>query len=427
MRRIVLIVSIAMLGARASAQDFSELTSLADGAVVGIGVDQPVEGFEIIVLKDGQPLYHQAFGNWTLGQVASADSATKTLSGALVMAVAESGDGGFSLDSRLADFLPEYNKPGYSDITVRQAFSHTSGLPGDDVSSWILTASNITLRQAGFLVSQQPLENGPPGSTFAYGGLSMQAVGAAMEVATGENYIDLFAERIATPLGLSDTRFYIASDTNPRVAGGVETTAADMARFTDMLLNGGVDRATGTRVLSEASVEEMVTRQTTDAQPITNSPTDNNRYGIGVWIDQLGMAGPTVDYLAAGARGMHSWVDEAHGLVFAFATDETSFRYVDVLSSQMHRAILAQIVTPGDFNNDGNVDAADYTVWRDRVGTPADTLPNDIDGGIVGAAQYDTWATNYGRTTSGEGVSVPEPGAAGLALAFLAIGALRRR
>lgn len=427
MHPIALFVSIAMLGAQAFAQDFSELTSLAEGALVGVGVDQPVEGFEILVLKDGQPLYHQAFGNWTIGQVASADSATKTLSGALVMAVAESGDSGFSLDSRLADFLPEYNKPGYSDITVRQAFSHTSGLPGDDVSSLILTAPNITLRQAGYLVSQQPLENGPPGTAFAYGGLSMQAVGAAMEVATGETYIDLFAERIAGPLGMTDTSFYIASDTNPRVAGGIETTASDMAHFTDMLLNGGVDRATGTRVLSESAVTEMVTRQTTDAQPIANSPTDNNRYGIGVWLDQLGMAGPTVDYLAAGARGMHSWVHEEHGLVFAFATDETTFRFIDVLSSQMHRAILAEILLPGDFNDDGSIDAADYTVWRDRVGTPADTLPNDLDGGVVGAAQYETWATNYGRTAISEGASVPEPGAAGLALAFLAIGALRRR
>jgi CubicO group peptidase (beta-lactamase class C family) len=427
MRLIAALAAIALLGAQASAQDFSELTSLAEGALVGIGVDQPVEGFEIVVLKDGQPLYHQAFGNWTLGQVASADSATKTLSGALVMAVAESGDGGFSLDSRLADFLPEYNKPGYSDITVRQAFSHTSGLPGDDVSSLILTAPNITLRQAGFLVSQQPLENGPPGSAFAYGGLSMQAVGAAMEVATGEAYIDLFAERIAGPLGMSDTRFYIASDTNPRVAGGVETTAADMARFTDMLLNGGVDRATGTRVLSEASVAEMVTRQTTDAQPIANSPTDNNRYGIGVWIDQLGMAGPTVDYLAAGARGMHSWVDDLHGLVFAFATDETSFRFIDTLSSQMHRAILEEILLPGDFNDDGSVDSADYTVWRDRVGSSANELPNDIDGGVVGAAQYETWAANYGRNASNESATVPEPPIVKIALAFLVTGVLRRR
>lgn len=416
MRIYYVLIATVLANASALAGDFQELTTLAQGALVGVGVDTPVDGFEVLVLQDGVPLYHQAFGDWTLGQVAAADSASKTLSGALVMSVAESGEGGFSLDSRLADFLPEFDKAGHRDITVRQAFSHTSGLPGDDVSSAILLAPNITLRQAAFLVSQQPLDNGPPGSAFAYGGLSMQAVGAAAEEAAGDAYIDLFADRISGPLGLTDTRFYIASDTNPRVAGGIETTAADMARFTDMLLNGGVDRGTGTRVLSETSVAEMLRRQTTDEQPIANSPTDNNRYGIGVWLDQLGMAGPTVDYLAAGARGMHSWIDASHGLVFVMSTDKTLFRNVDVLSSQMHRAILAELLLPGDFNDDGLVDAADYTVWRDRLGEPADMLPNDINGGVIGEAQYQTWAAHFGGPAEEMGTPVPEPVASTLVL-----------
>ena len=34
------------------------------------------------------------------------------------------------------------------------------------------------------------------------------------------------------------------------------------------------------------------------------------------------------------------------------------------------------IVLPGDYNQDGIVNAADYTVWRDNLGSP-DSLPND--------------------------------------------------
>src|SRR5690606_19508230 len=99
---------------------------------------------------------------------------------------------------------------------------------------------------------------------FSYGGLSMQVAGAAAEVATGEDYIDLFAERLTTPLGMTNTRFVLASDSNPRVAGGVESTASDFSRFMDMLANDGVDRFTGTRILSSAAVKEMLTRQTND-------------------------------------------------------------------------------------------------------------------------------------------------------------------
>jgi CubicO group peptidase (beta-lactamase class C family) len=369
-----------------SAYDFSELTELAEGALVGENVGQAVPGFEIRLLHQGQVLYHEVFGDWSLDRPANADSSSKTLSGALMMSLAETGESGFSLDSYLSDYLPEYDKDGYRDITIRQAFSHSSGLAGEDVFSSVLLNPFITLRQAAFQISQDPLANGPPGSKFAYGGLSMQAAGAAAEIATGESYIELFADRISTPLGMTNTEFVLASDSNPRVAGGIESTATDFARFMDMMLNDGVDRVSGVRVLEADSVAEMLTRQTSDSQVIVNSPADNNRYGIGVWVDQLEQAGPTVDALAAGARGFHSWIDVEHELVFTFATELTVFSNVEVLSSMMHRSILQAIVAPGDFDFDGDVDGRDLLVWqRDTtVGNLADWQENYGMGGTTG-------------------------------------------
>ena len=68
---------------------------------------------------------------------------------------------------------------------------------------------------------------------------------------------------------------------------------------------------------------------------------------------------------------------------------------------------------PGDYNEDGIVNIVDYAVWRDVVGAPAGRLPNDVDGGFIGAAQYDTWKANFGRTTPPTGARasfvVPEP------------------
>lgn len=328
----------------ASGFDLSALTQLADDAVAGAGVDQAIPGFEILLLRDGEPIYHRAFGDWAIGEVARADSSTKTLSGALMMALTESVPG-FSIDSRLADYLLEYRRPVYDRITIRQAFSHTSGLPGDEASP-ILARPDITLRQAAFAIAGVPLSSGPPGTLFDYGGLSMQAAGAAAEVAAGQPFLELLDQHLVQPLGLTDTRFVIASDANPRVAGGAESTATDFARLMDMLLNGGVDRATGTRVLSEASVDAMLSLQTTPEQGIVDSPVDNNRYGVGVWIDQLTQASTGVDALAGGARGFHSWIDRDEGLVFAFATDRTRFSNVELLSSQMHAAILAAVPEP---------------------------------------------------------------------------------
>jgi CubicO group peptidase (beta-lactamase class C family) len=395
------------------AYDFTSLTELAEGALVGENVGQPVPGFEIRLTKDGELLYHEVFGDWSLNRPANVDSSTKTLSGALMMAIADTGESGFSLDSHLSDFLPEFAKPGYQDITIRHAFSHSSGLPGEDVNSIILLNPFITLRQAAFQISQLPLENAPPGSRFAYGGLSMQAVGAAAEVATGDSYVDLFADRITTPLAMTDTRFVLASDSNPRVAGGIESTATDFSRFMDMLLNDGVDRATGVRVLSSAAVAEMLTRQTSDDQIIVNSPADNNRYGIGVWLDQLVQADPPVDALAAGARGFHSWIDESYGLVMTFATEETVFANVEVLSSMMHYAILQAIAEPGDFNLDGTVDGADFLAWQ------RGNSPNPMSAGDLAV-----WQTNYGESST-NATAIPEPHTTALLCSALMLAARR--
>ena len=91
---------------------------------------------------------------------------------------------------------------------------------------------------------------------------------------------------------------------------------------------------------------------------------------------------------------------------------------------------LAQNLVPldGDYNGDGVVDAADYTVWRDALGSPAGTLPNDPNVGMaISEAQYDTWRTNYGATAAGtaHALAVPEPCA--VLLIACAVPLIRRR
>jgi hypothetical protein len=68
---------------------------------------------------------------------------------------------------------------------------------------------------------------------------------------------------------------------------------------------------------------------------------------------------------------------------------------------------------PGDYNNNGTVDTADYVVWRKYNGT-THTLPNDPTGGTIGTTQYNDWRTHFGQS-AGSGsstvanVAVPEP------------------
>jgi autotransporter-associated beta strand protein len=80
---------------------------------------------------------------------------------------------------------------------------------------------------------------------------------------------------------------------------------------------------------------------------------------------------------------------------------------------------------PGDYNDDGSVDAADYVIWRKNEGT-TNTLPNDNGiGGTIGTAHYDLWVANFGNppgSGSGALAAVPEPSAS--LLAVFALGGL---
>ena len=79
----------------------------------------------------------------------------------------------------------------------------------------------------------------------------------------------------------------------------------------------------------------------------------------------------------------------------------------------------------GDYNNDGTVDAADYTLYKDAEGT-SNTLANDAIGGTIGAAHYQQWASAFGQTAASGSAAVPEPATLLLVVISLAgIAALR--
>lgn len=84
--------------------------------------------------------------------------------------------------------------------------------------------------------------------------------------------------------------------------------------------------------------------------------------------------------------------------------------------------LLTENGLEGDYNNDGVVDAADYTYWRDNLGATEGSLPNDPHGGFIGQMQYETWVANYGMTLAENSTTstVPEPSALFLHLLSLA-------
>ncbi len=121
-------------------------------------------------------------------------------------------------------------------------------------------------------------------------------------------------------------------------------------------------------------------------------------------------------------------VDIAHSLTLS-GPDGAKFSLANSTSSELVLTYIAGL--PGDYNNDGNVNLADYTVWRDNLGAAAGTLVNDPNTGAIGTAQYSTWKANFGATLPPSGwlanSTVPEPSTSVLFTLFAVATACRCR
>jgi glucose/arabinose dehydrogenase len=108
----------------------------------------------------------------------------------------------------------------------------------------------------------------------------------------------------------------------------------------------------------------------------------------------------------------------------SFGEDAVGNLYIVTLGGSVFRVNTTQLL-PGDYNADGTVNAADYTVWRDTLGQTV-TAHSGADGdgdGVIDDGDYTVWTTNFGQSVhaSGSGAAVPEPAAA--LLVFQVLGA----
>lgn len=125
----------------------------------------------------------------------------------------------------------------------------------------------------------------------------------------------------------------------------------------------------------------------------------------------------------------------SYGGIASFAEDAAGELYmIDYNRGAIYRIVAAPPAEYGDYNSDGVVDAADYTVWRDSFGQMGPNLVADGDGdNQVDAADYEIWKQFFGQsifgpTGNGSSQQVPEPAAwLLLAISAVAVSAMRSR
>jgi CubicO group peptidase (beta-lactamase class C family) len=305
-------------------------------------------------------------------------SMTKPITAIAVMMLEDEGK--LSVDDAVEKHLPEFKgqmlvkeKSGEAvtlvksprPITLKDLLTHTSGLPAPPPGLGDLYRSrHKTLAEAVLVYSQRPLDFAP-GSRWSYCNTGIDTLGRVVEVASGKPFEAFLDERLFKPLGMKDTFFYPTAETLARTAvvykkdgekiarsdnflgdpvngkfplpaGGLYSTAADIARVCRLMLARGAWE--GRRILSEASVEKMTRNHTGDLKA---GFTPGIVMGLG-WQIVGTPEGVTATlspgtYGHGGAFGTQYWIDPARQLYVILMVQRAGFGNGD--ASDLRKAL----------------------------------------------------------------------------------------
>lgn len=327
MRRflVVFVVMIALMAAAAPAgakgtpgtPHLGDFSQVEDAMRTRMHEDGLPGSALFIGTAQGGVMERRMFGKFARDTVIPIASASKWLTSATVMTLVD--DGKLQLDDPISKYLPAFTGKK-APITIRQALSHTSGLPPQDCAG----DPSVSLAACVKHIATVTDDVNPPGTAFRYTSVGFVIVGRIIEKVTGMSFEEAFDERIARTVGMNNTEFVHAKGTAPDPAGSATSTVDDYSNFVSMLARRGL--VGNRRVLSEASVNEIERDQVTGidtrsdfAVQITHIPT----YGLGVWRDKVGPGDEIQVVSGSGAYGFYPWIDRMHGTYGIVAVADT--------------------------------------------------------------------------------------------------------
>ena len=244
-------------------------------------------GMAVAVVRDTAPIYVKGFGYADLESrrpvtpqtVFYIASTTKSFTG--LAAAMLDRQGRISLEAPLSRYLPglRLQAPLQADsITIRSLLTHTHGI-GDGPITYRLAYTGEyegNPHLARLLAEHAPARGG---RAFDYGNVGYNVATLAIDSAIGESWKDWLDRLLFRPLGMRSTTAYVSriprerlampyrveptgfaripygkADANMQSAGGLVSTAEDMARWLEAHMNGG--RVDGRQVLPADVVAE---------------------------------------------------------------------------------------------------------------------------------------------------------------------------
>jgi CubicO group peptidase (beta-lactamase class C family) len=330
---------------------------------------EQIPGAVALVVRNGKVVYEKAFGisdpkinrAYKIDDIFRIASMSKAITSTAAMILYEQGK--FNLDDPISKWIPAFKNmtilssynakdttyttvPAVKPITVRQLFTHTSGLSYGRISgdvrfhaiaakagiTELYTTDKVSLAENINKLASIPLVS-QPGEKYNYA-MGLDVLGYLIELWSGQKFDVFLKENLFQPLGMKDACFYLPESKADRLVpvlkpaatgkgwekytgtyydvdypvkgaktwfsggAGLSCTARDYALFLQMLLNNGT--ANGKRVLSPYSVFLLTAaNQTPDLTP-TDKSEQFNSLGFGV-ITSLG------EERGNGFKGRFSW------------------------------------------------------------------------------------------------------------------------
>jgi len=279
----------------------------------------------IVVLHRGRIVYERYFGALTPQRQHIAFSVTKSFFGTLGAALV--AEGALNREARVSTYIPELAASGFGDATVGQVLDMTTAI---DFTENYTEAAPPTMqaysRATGFASRKR---NGTPrsiysflatvakqgthGDAFTYRTPNTDVVGWLIARATGKSPAVVFNERLWSRLGAEDDGFLVVDDDGtPQVGLSLNIRLRDLARFGELMRNGG--RLNDEQIIPSSVIEDIRRGGSREAFAKASYPTlPGWSYRNQWWVSHN-------DHGAFMARGIHGqaiYIDPQAEMVIA--------------------------------------------------------------------------------------------------------------
>ena len=326
-------------------------------------------GAVLLVGKDDKIVYHKAYGNrrvepyvepMTKDTIFDLASCSKVL-GASAMTMLLIQDGKLTLDTRVADIIPQFAQHGKGDVTVWNLLTHTSGLaPYCNWKEAEKQREDETSADAliNYIASLE--KRYPTGEYYLYSCLNFLTLARVNETVANQSMHSFLKGRLWDPLGLESTGYILTPEQIARTAptskgsstenvgvvhdplahyykatrehcpgnAGLFMSAEDMAVIAQLVLNRGMYNMV--RIYEPETIDLWTRPHMTlpkyDAKKEPDHKGDLNRRALG-WINYLGpphvsKQAPDASFIGhTGWTGTYIWIDKHAGTFLVFNTN----------------------------------------------------------------------------------------------------------